>query len=1166
MDPSMNLQSRKLTGLKVQLALLFLIFSVVFSSSGFAFDPDSFVENSVLRDGEWYKFRVFETGIYKISYEDLVEIGFNNPSNIRIYGHGAKQLSFWNYSFRYDDLCEVPLYFSSGTTGSISSGQYILFFAQGPSSWEYNESDEIFTHHVHDYAEYGYYFLTTSKGKSSDINVIDESGLTQNNTVNSYDYLDFYESNTTNLKNSGRVWYGERFDASPFTKSFTVPDLEGSSQIKLTYKFVVRTGTNKRVIAGINESNFIDAVTPVSLKDEDGQYAWDYKLTKQVSSGSSTINFSLELENASTNDRAYIDFVRVQARRSLKITDNQMLFRDYQSVGNGNVTGFIISGANSNTIVWDITLLDSIAQVAGTFSDNAYRFIATTDDLREFVAFNPSSNFSTPELVNEEAGLGFIENQNLHGLEPIELVIVTNKLFLEEAENLAQFHREKDNLSVLVITPDKIYNEFSSGAPDISAIRNFLRMLYLRSTSSEKKLKYLLLFGDASYNNFPDREGNTNYILSYQSDESLYGTKSYISDDFYGLLDLNEGKVTGKIDIGIGRLPAGYNEDGENEALNMVNKIKEYYEASTMNNWRNQICFLGDDGEHGDMTQFMTGCDQMAQQVEANYPYFNFHKIYLDAYEQISSSTGPSYPQVSDELREVLNSGVLIFNYMGHGSSNQITEEKVLQKSDIETLKNGPYYPVYITATCQFSRFDDVEISNGTYTGITSAGEAAILNPDGGAIALLTTSRQVYQAYNLKLNENFYNVAFERDENGEKYRIGDIIRLTKNATDYTEEISLTNKRNFALLGDPAMKLADPEFRVLTDSINSKSVESDIDTLSAFNLVSVSGCVTYSDSIHMNDFNGTISLSVYDKADTTTTNGNDDIPTFDFKVQESILFRGKASVVNGRFNITFPVPKDISYSYGNGKFSFYAENGVIDAAGSFDEFIIGGTGELKADYAGPEIGLYMNDENFVDGGITDDSPTLYAKVYDENGINTTGSGIGHDIMANLDFDQEKYVLNNYFEAEIDDYRSGYISFQLEDMEEGEHTISLKVWDIYNNSSEEYLTFVVSNGDNFTVERLYNYPNPMRTETFFCYEHNQPDVEHKIRLDVMDLSGRIVFSNTRTLVEYGYVSTPIYWDGKINNSRLQPGVYPYRIVVEIPGSQTAIISEKLIIINY
>ncbi|MQY79206.1 MAG: type IX secretion system sortase PorU, partial [Bacteroidetes bacterium] len=719
----------------------------------------------------------------------------------------------------------------------------------------------------------------------------------------------------------------------------------------------------------------------------------------------------------------------------------------------------------------------------------------------------------------------------------------------------AEYHINSDNLAIEVVTPGQIFNEFSSGAPDVAAIRDFVKMIYDRGTP-ENLIKYLLLFGDGSFDNISEHENNTNYILTYQSENSIRPTQSYVTDDFFGLLDDTEGGSDGLIDIGIGRLPVTTVE----EAQEIVDKITRYGNPEAMGDWRNNICFIGDDEDNN---IHMRDANTLATFIDTVYPSFNVQKIFLDAYPQVSSPRGESYPEVNTAINNRINSGALIINYTGHGNERGLAHEQILSMDDIPSWKNKNRLPLFITATCEFSRFDDIDREiNGEIKRKTSAGEKVILNTLGGGIGLLTTTRLVYSSPNFILNQNFYKYAFKRDSQMKPYKLGDILRLTKNVSG-----SGINKRNFTLLGDPALALSYPLYNIITDSINGHDIET-ADTLEALSRVTISGHIENLTGEIMDTFSGIVYPMVFDKPSTVTTLGNDETPVMQFMVQDNVLYKGKASVSNGNFSFSFVVPKDISYNIDYGKISYYATNSVFDANGVYKEILIGGfSTDYLSDEEGPEIELYMNNRNFVSGGITDENPKILAFISDPNGINTVGNGIGHDITAVLDDDYRNLiVLNNYYESDLNSYQSGKVEYPLSGLSEGNHIIVLKIWDILNNSAEASIEFVVTRSSGFIIEELFNYPNPFTDNTSFVFEHNQAESELNILLQVFTLSGKIIKTIETQIYSDGFRSDPIIWDGLDDHgNKIGTGIYIYRLQVRSSNDQMVVKTQKLVILR-
>ena len=1126
--------------------------------------------SSLLATGYWYKVKVTKSGIYKLTYSDIVGMGFSDPGNIRIFGQGGKQLSYLIDDPRLADMVEIPLFMEKGGDGVFNEGDFVLFYAEGPVTWRYDTVKNIFKQKLHGYSNAICYFLTTSHGTAKEIVTIDNRNLNSNTTVNSYDDYSYYEKENYNLIGSGRNWYSIRFSEDPFDTTFSFPNLVPNSTIKIVGKAAGRSVSSRAAHLLINDQEVLNFVFQSIYNQYSWQtYASDDSFYYEYISSSNQQRVELTYDKVEVLDLAFLDYITVNARSEMVLSNTPLLFRDMNSVGESKIVNYIVRNATSNTLIWDISDLNNTFAIQGEFNAGEYHFKASSEELRQYIAFNVNGNFPSPIADDNSLWVGEVPNQNLRALPVYQYIIVTHEAFLDQAERLAEHRRTKNGLSVLVVTPEMIYNEFSSGTPDISAIRDFLRHQYLKSNGDDS-LKYVLLFGDGSYNNHMYTSGNTNYILTYQSPESLSPTASYVSDDFFGYLGEGEGGFNDDdLDIGIGRLTVKLNDGNNYEAEDVVNKIIAY-DTCKFADWRKELCFVGDDGydpggiEEG--TKHMASSDRLAQFVENKYDGFDFSKIYLDAYPQVNTASGSTYPEANRELENLFNRGILVFTYSGHGSENQITGERILEKQDVIGMDNSDFLPLFITATCQFSRYDHVMAEEADVHKIiakTSLGEEALINPKGGASALLGTSRVVYSDKNEELVREVLNYLFDKDSAGNPYLMGDVIRMAKNNLG-----DQTNKLNFTLLGDPAMRLAYPEFRVCTDSVNGVSVDQELDTLKAFSLINISGHVAWDDSTIMDNFNGFVYPHVYDKKSVITTFGNDNQPPFTFETQTNLLYRGKATVTNGRFRFSFVVPKDISYNLGYGKVSYYAENGQTDAKGEYLNVLVGGTNEDNADrdFTGPQIDLFMNDNRFIDGGITDTDPFIYAELFDEMGINTSGVGIGHDIVAILDDDyQQPLILNDYYEANVDDYQSGKVRFQLRDLKEGEHQLAMKVWDVYNNSSEASISFVVRNGGGLILESVYCYPNPADEYTSFIYQHNAPDENHEVTIEIFDISGRLVHRINETRYESGFISMPLTWNFRTTgNNRLGAGVYPYRLTVKT-SKGIAYINQKLIILQ-
>jgi hypothetical protein len=868
--------------------------------------------------------------------------------------------------------------------------------------------------------------------------------------------------------------------------------------------------------------------------------------TKGIIAGTD-MAINLNFENSGDNSaEGWLNYLRINARRKLRFNSDQLLFRDTTALFLSKTALFTIDNAASGLVLWDVTNMHKVQSIKYNISGQQITYKALTDTLRNYVLFDPAKALS-PDFLKEEGNVA--ENQNLHALNSIKMVIISHKSLLAEAEEIAEIHRNTDNFSVVTVTPEQIYNEFSSGSPDPAAYRNFMKMLYDKAQTPDEQPKYLLLMGDGSYKNLSDKpasdENNSNLILTFQSANSLRPVSSYVSDDYFGLLDDNESIEMGLLDIGIGRFPV----TSPKQAKAIVNKIKRYISASSYGNWRNNLCFLADD-EDGNI--HMAQADQLSGFINSNLPSYNLLKLYIDAFPQVTTSTGPRYPEVNKAIENTLNRGVLIMNYTGHGGIAGLAHEQILLQEEVKRWSNS-IYPLFVTATCEFSRFDNYEI--------TTAGEEVLLNENGGGIALLTTTRLVYSGPNFVLNQEFYKNFSGKDNNGDFYRLGDLLKKTKNSSGTD-----INKLCFTLLGDPALRLAYPQMGVQTTRINNQEIGVETDTLKAYNEVTVKGIITDQAGNHSPGFNGIIYPTLYDKEQTVKTLNNDNTSPFTYQQQESILYKGKASVRNGEFEFSMVVPREIAYNYGKGKLSYYASGENTDAAGYFDEFIIGGiSAGANTDNEGPEINLYMNSLGFVNGGITNQFPTLLATLTDDNGINISGTSIGHNIIGILDNNTaNSFVLNNYYESEIDNYRSGTITYKLPRLTPGKHTLSLKAWDIFNNSSTAEIAFEVADSSLLQIKNLYNYPNPFSETTTFSFEHNQPGKNLDAELQIFSITGNLINSERFIITGEGFTSGPIIWDGTKNKyKKPDRGIYIYRFIFRYNGTKIISESKKMIV---
>lgn len=1112
---------------------------------------DSYSNSSVLSSGEWFRIGIISDGIYRIDYSRLRQMGLTNPSNPRIFSNNHGQLSYYNSDPAPDDLKELSIYTSNDNDGIFNDGDYLLFFGKGTHRWIYNKTSKLYDFLRHNYSDTTFYFITSGSTPGKRVATVTEPSQDANYFSLESDALFIHEQENENLIKSGREWFQKILNL-PVNPGFTGL-VKGE---KINYRIRVAARASVRTTFSLYEGTTIKKniqVPGTNLFNYTGTYAQITDSAGSILPGSASPVFEIRFaNNGEAGAKAWLDYVRFQGRKTNSFTGPLMQYSDSRSVAPGRITNFTISNQIADVLVWDVSDPFIIKQIKHTWTDNNISFKSLNDSLKTFIAFTPGSAL-IPSIKP-----ALIPNQNLHGSQPVDMIIITHPLFREYAEKLAKIHLENSGLVSQVVSPQEIYNEFSGGIPDIVALRNYIRMKYLRQLGTSHPLKYLLLFGDGSYENKTLPPNNPNFIPTYQSQNSNVYVSSFTSDDFYGLLEDGEGEANGTEDIGTGRLPVS----DTIQAGIIISKIKKYLDPANMGDWKNIICITADDE---DGNAHMSDADGLAQVLKDSVPAYNIAKIYLDAFRQTTTVNGQSYPDVRKAINDRINAGCLIFNYVGHGSETGLAHERVVTIEDINSWVNGGKLPLFITATCEFSRFDDIETNLLTreMTGKTSAGELVLLNKDGGAIALMSTTRVVYSAPNFFLNRNIFNYAFGRDKSGNTMRLGDIIRLAKNNSG-----SGPNKRNFSLLGDPALILAYPwHGTVITDSINSIPVSEKTDSLKALSVVTVAGHIETPDGKLMNNFDGVVFPLVYDKESKIKTLANDGGPVMEFFLRNNILFSGKTKAKEGKFRFTFIVPRDINYSFGNGKISYYANDYKEDMNGSFNSIIVGGFANTTImDTSGPIIKLYMNDTLFRKGGITDSNPRLLAVIEDKGGINTTGSGIGHDLTGFLDSDRNRsFVLNNYFVNDFDDYMSGRIIYNLSGLSAGSHSINIKAWDNFNNSSEESIIFLVESGEKFILKNLINYPNPFLTETRITADHNRPDDEFDVTINIFNLNGRIIKVIKTKVPSTGYTLPPVIWDGNDEGgNRVGRGVYPYTVTVSTANGETSKAAGRMIIL--
>ncbi len=1100
-----------------------------------------FAFRSKLAEGKWVKISVPHSGVFQLTASQLKEIGFQNIFKVRVYGYGGALLAENLKRIHPDDLCEVPAYRSS---------EKLLFYGQGPLSWKEDEKKTIFHRIPNFYATAGYYFLTENEEPplSMPIQSVTEPPVT---TVTSFSERVVYEADEFSWGATGRELY-EGYDyAYGNTKhySFLLPGItQEKAYVSLAFAALSKSSTSVQVQA----NNHTLGTLLINGTNNQNDQAIESSYTGTWDTGLAENTYITLTHTAPAGTPGRLNYLTINYRRALKQTYSYLAFRDLNT--RGQIVSYTIEGCEATTQIWDVTTPGNYTSMQGELRGNIFTFTGDNTSLREYVAVNTQATFETPAI------LGAVPNQNLHGLEKPDLVIIvpSSGALLAQAERLAEAHRKYDQMVVHVVTAAQVYNEFSSGTPDATAYRWFMKMFYERA-GKEFGDVYLLLMGDCAYDNrmvspLWKQMNPDDFLLGYQSANSTQERYSYVSDDYLGILHTVNKLVLEEelMDIAVGRFPVRNVE----EARIAVDKTIRYMENKETGPWKNRVIYAADDEDFGQGAginhRFMIAANKLATYTEEAHPEMLVTRIFEDAYPREATAAGFTYPQATKHLLSMIESGVLLVNYTGHGGPLGWSEEFLLTIQQIRAMRNS-CLSVWVTATCDFCRFDDL-----TY----SAGEEAFLNPRGGAVALFTTSRIVYGTQNDALNARFNHYIFNKAQ-GSRLRLGDIMRLSKQ--DYRD----VNNLNFSLIGDPALRLAFPDHQVVLDTFNGEPVSDSALQMRAGDVITLRGHVADADGNLCTDFDGLVYPAVYDRKDTITTYnhvGHSPKP-YKYAQYQNKLFSGSDSVKAGNFEITFPVPLDISYSHLNGMINFYAVSSRGEEGnGVFTDFVVGGTapGATDSDGKGPDIYLYLNTPDFPAGGVVNPTPRLYAELIDEDGINAAGNGIGHDIQVSIDHSPlQTFVLNDYFQLAPGGYTRGTVHYQFDGLTEGDHTLYFTAWDTRNNSSTYELPFRVQATAAPMITGLTCYPVPAVTDLTFHFSHDRPGTDFVVQIEVFAFSGAPVWSHTLTdQSSDGYYTYT--WDlTSGQGNRLPPGVYLYRARFSTAGSEETTQTLKFVI---
>ena len=1097
----------------------------------------TYAESSVLANGSWVKIRVSQSGVCKMTFGELQSAGISNPANVRVFGYGGAQKNQDFSKSNIDDLPQVPVYVGT---------DYVLFYVQGPISWTYNTGSSRFTHTRNTYSNYGYYFLTENVGSPlAPTESAEISGTpTEVTTYPLYQVHDFDSINLidrSGISGGGQTFYGEQFAvAQRRTFTFSTPNAITDENSKVYIDLAAYASAASTFTATLNGSKTSSVIIGAPKISDYYTMGVAGAINMNGVSAASQQQVQLQLQNNTASGAlGWLNYIEITTQSELKMTGSYMPVRTLVNRNNATPVRFHLTNASTAMQVWDITRLDSITRMPTTFANGELTWVGTqADGVHEYVAVNPQgSSWVSAEVI------GNVANQNLHALNNIDYVIICPEGYEAVSRQLAQAHQAKEGITWAVVTNQQVYNEFSSGTPDATAYRWLMKMLYDRANNGTGQApRWLLLMGHGTFDNRKLlRTSGTSLMLSYQAANSLSEVKAYASDDYFGWLDDNEGldkdASKAKMDIGVGRLPF----ESLEEAQTTVNKLIAYIRNEQSGKWKNQLVYLADDGENGMHTRT---AEESAERVRVQNPDFVVHKIFLDAYPQEVNASGESYPLAKNRLQNLLKSGVLFFDYSGHGAFNSITNEAMLNLKDIESMTNKNQ-AFWLFVTCNFAQCD---------AGKRSAAEAAVLNPRGGAISILSATRTAYAQENTNLNRSVCQALFDHTNTFHyEATLGEAIATGKNQLNNDD-----NKLTYVLLGDPALRLNFPtDYWVQTNT--------QIDTLNALSVQHVAGQIIDEDSALVSDFNGTVDITIYDKMQSIPTRDNDQVggdpEVVAYNDYPGTIFSGSTQVKNGAFEYTFMVPKDIRYNYGNGRIVYYAHDTAYneDAVGHFEQFVLGGTGSIvTTDTVGPTMHIYLNSPAFRNGDKTYATPRFFAELEDEHGINTAGAGIGHDLMLIIDDDAKKiYTLNDYFISENDSYQRGKVSYLMNELPDGPHSLTFRAWDLLNNSTTQSLNFVVEAGLDPSISSVITYPNPVQQggTIHMLVNYDQPDELLSTELYLYSLSGQKIYSRTQ--------ENPDIVTINLSELGLQPGVYMYTIRIKSESSKYSSNSGKIIV---
>ena len=1126
-------------------------------SSAWGFDVSHYADTSRLATGKWVKVAVNETGIYQITASDANKWGFGDLSRVRVFGFGGAPLNDTLRNTIPDDLPQVPV---------LRTGDRILFYGRGPLTWTWSNSYQIYLQRQHPYATQGFYFITEDSS-TSDLTPHQSSVVPAGeNIVTTFTGRMCHEEELINPGETGRVLLGEDFSSTNSQSfKFTLDGLVDGSEVKALTRFAAKTLVSPSSVSfKYNGQNLAGTAGISPIPANDGNH-YHYNLVSEMKkfelNGTKDLNYTITYNPGGTVVLARLDYITLSYKRSLDLAGASSLAFGLKSDGNSQ---FELSGAGPSTHVWDVTNSYATVEMNLSVEGGKARFTLPDMQRHEFIAFSESGTFPSPTLV------GSVDNQSIHGHPIPDMIIIAPSEYLPQANQLAAMHEEVDSMRVLVVDQNKVFNEFSSGTPDAAAYRMLCKYFYDRGADEQgHHLGYLLLMG----NGYCDNRQMTNAgkaqkypkLLVWESEDSKDEMTSYTSDDFFGRLEDNSTAGVaytstdnrGVMSIAVGRIPARSATD----ASIAVNKIIKYVTLADYGNWKNTMLAVADNIDDNGSNHWTHGESVVETVMENGGEHVNFTRVFLDNFEEKSDGSGSKFPDARKKMFKTLTEGTLWWNYCGHGGPSGWTNDGLLVTNDVENNLFYSHQPILFAATCEFSRHDGTN---------PSGGENVFFNPNGGCVAMICPPRLVYMDNNRYLNITAATRMYKRDSNGQIMRLGDLLNYAKNNTSNGRDNSL----RYHLYGDPAMRPAMPQFKAVIDKINDDDVNPDnMPVFEARQTMNITGHIENLAGVKQTDFNGLIESTLYDcEKSVSFVDDNDKVYTYEERQNKLALNVNR--VTGGEFKMNITIPSEVTVNYDNYRPSLvslyaYDSEHKKEAAGSCDDFYIYGYDEtVTADTIGPNISyMGLNSTNFSDGDNVNESPLFIATVSDESGINFSSAGIGHTMTLTLDGTTTFSDVSSYYTAvEAETGSAGTINYALSQLSNGHHTLKLKVWDVFNNSSEKTITFNVMSGLKPEIDEIKAFPNPASTSTTFLITHNRPEATVTITIEVFNLMGQRVWSTTQSGRSSMFAAFPITWNlSDYSGTRLTRGIYLYKATISNDGHQESTKTKKLAITN-